>query len=237
MSPKEWRNPRAGQSAKGVVLHRPSRAVETMREHWPPGSGSLSDEGKQRPAAGDALELVKASVFEPKSAPHDRPPNHVRDEYLTGSGEGAYARSDVHRHAADVGPDQLTLAGVHAHADVDAKFARDRGDGPGTAQGMGWRAIEDGQKAVADRLDLAAAEAQELFAHSLVVLGKEIAPASIAKLRRSGCGCNDVGEHQREQRSRWLSACPFAGEELLDFVDDRVAVTYKNSESTPSSST
>src|SRR6185369_10707 len=99
---------------------------------------------------------------------------------LLGPGHVADARGDVHGHPADVAADELALPGVQAGADLDAQAA-DRGDdGARAAQGVGRRALERGDVAVADGLDLAAAVALDLAADRAVVGGQQVAPAPVA---------------------------------------------------------
>src|SRR5271156_3048917 len=104
------------------------------------------------------------------------------------------------RHAADVIADQLTLAGVHADADLDPEFARRAGYRQRTSQRARRWAVEGRQEAIADSLDLAPGEARELLAHALVVARQQVAPAAVAELGGSCRRIHDVGEHDRQQR-------------------------------------
>src|SRR5207302_1917977 len=152
-------------------------------------------EGEQGPAPGDALELVKAPVLEREGAAHDGPEDGARHEHLTGAGQRVHARGDVDRHAADVLADQLALARVHPHAYVDAELAGRLSDRQRAAQRPRGRAVEGGEKAVAEGLHLTAAKAGELLAHLLVVPREQIAPAAVADDGGARGGIDDVGEH------------------------------------------
>jgi hypothetical protein len=87
----------------------------------------------------------------------------------------------VHGHAADVIVDQLALAGVDADTDLDAQIAGGGVDRQRAAQGARGRPVEGRQEAIANRLDGAPTEARELLADRLVVLGEQIAPATVAQ--------------------------------------------------------
>ncbi len=130
----------------------------------------------------------------------------------------------MHGHAADVLADQLALARVRSDANLDSELVGGAGDRQRTAQRARGGTVEGGQKAVAHRLDRAPAVAVELGAHALIVLGEQIAPGAVAEPGRARGRIDDVGEHDRQQRPGRLDAAAVAGEELLDLLENRVAV-------------
>ena len=79
------------------------------------------------------------------------------DEDFTGARLAEDARRDVHGEPPDVGVEQLALARMDAHADLDAQCLGVRAQRLCTADGM-RRAVERGEVAVAGALDHRAAE-------------------------------------------------------------------------------
>ena len=127
-------------------------------------------------------------------------------------------------HAGDVVADHLALARVHAHAHLHAQLARLARHRQRAAQRARRRPVERSEEAVADRLHRAAAEACELLAHSVVVACEQVAPAPVAEVRCARCRIHDVREHHRQQRARQPPPAASACQELLDLLEDRVAV-------------
>ena len=153
------------------------------------GSASSANSG-QRPG-------TPFSSWKPRSANSNGPPTTVPNtvpETSTspGAGERADARGDVHRHAADVIADQLALAGVDADADLDAELAGGGGDRQRAAQRARGRPVEGREEAVADRLDLAAAEARA---------------APCARARRGGRAGRASGRRRARRRARSRRRC------------------------------
>ena len=81
----------------------------------------------------------------------------------------------------------------------------------------------DDEERVADRLDLAAAEAVDLAADDRVVGHEQVAPAGVAEPGGVAGRADDVAEQDRQQLAL-RRAAPAAGEELLDLAEQRGAV-------------
>ena len=90
----------------------------------------------------------------------------------------------------------------------------------GTADCAG-RPVERGEEAVAGRAHLAAAEAAELAADRRVVLLQQVAPAAVAELGGVLGRVDDVGEEDGGQHTVGRRMGPYAGQELLDLIEDR----------------
>ena len=113
------------------------------------------------------------------------------------------ARGDVDGHAAHVVADDLALAGVQADADLEARAARTASTmASRAAHRVRRRAVEGDEEGVADRLDLAPAEAVELAAHGGLVGAEQVAPARVAQARGVAGRADDVAEDHRQQVAR-----------------------------------
>jgi hypothetical protein len=86
------------------------------------------------------------------------------------------ARSDVHRDASYLALAQLALAGVQAGADGHPHIGQRFADGARAADRVRG-AVEGREETVARRVDLAAAEADEMPAHDRVVLAENVEAA------------------------------------------------------------
>ena len=75
------------------------------------------------------------------------------------------------------------------------------------------------QEAVAQRLDLPAAEAPQRVAHAAPVALEHLAPALIAELGRGAGGVDDVREQHGREDAIGLGRVAGAGQELLHLVD------------------
>ena len=82
------------------------------------------------------------------------------------------------RNASDIIADDFHLAGVQADPDLDPEWTHGLRDGQCAADGPG-RAVEGGQHAVAERLDLVAAKASELVPEHLVLGIQQVAPRAV----------------------------------------------------------
>ena len=101
---------------------------------------------------------------------------------------------------ADVVAAQLALAGVQPDADRQAQLAQLLDDVAAAAD-RPRRAVEGGQEAVADGLDLAPAPAAQLVADDPVVVLELGAPAPVAQPGQVLGRADDVGEHDRGQHA------------------------------------
>ena len=81
-------------------------------------------------------------------------------------------RCDVHGDAGEIVRQALAFAGVDAGADADPEVVRAVPDGEPAAHGA-RRAVEDGEHAVAGRLDELAAMAGDVLAAGVEVIGEQ----------------------------------------------------------------
>ena len=71
----------------------------------------------------EALELVQSAVFELDPRAGDEIAHGGRDQHLAGICDGSHARTDVHRDAGQLVPDNLDLARMQAAANRDPEPA------------------------------------------------------------------------------------------------------------------
>ena len=139
--------------------------------------------GEEVPLAGDALELVLAAIVELEAGADDEVLDRARDEDLAGAGERRDPCADVDREAGDVVRLDLDLADVEPGPDLEPELGDLVADRRGTADRPG-RAVEGGQDAVADDLDLGPAEPIELAPDDPVVVREQPLPAGVAQFGR-----------------------------------------------------
>ena len=184
-------------TARAAGLSSPSRAPGwgAGRDSARDGTGSRGD-GKQLPFAWDPLQGVPAAVVELDTRSRHQVANGTGDEHLTGAGEAADARPDVHGDAGEVVAAGLALSrvqpGPHLEPDVFG-LVSDRlrtSDRPG-------RSIEGRQKPVASRFHLLAVEPLQLAAHGRVVGIEHVVPTSVAQAHGPFGRAHDVREHDR----------------------------------------
>lgn len=123
----------------------------------------------------------------------------------------------MHGDTADIVPLQLYFAGVEAGAYDNAERLNRLGDRRGTAHGPG-RAVECGEKAVAERLDLMAAETADLLSHCLIVSLPQLAPSPVAKLRSSAGRVYNVSKHDPRQDAIGFRFAAGSSQKLLDLI-------------------
>jgi len=156
--------------------------VQTERRRNPLGEAStrgFTDYLVEPPAAGDALKLMLASVFEAESATGDEILHGLRDEHFGCTGSGSDARADGDGEPPDVVAVKLDLTRVQTSPHLKPKSPHPLHDGLRAIDSAG-RTVERGEEPVAHRLDLAAAEPRELGADDAVVLLPELPPFGIA---------------------------------------------------------
>jgi hypothetical protein len=68
-----------------------------------------------------ALEIVHTSVLELDPGASHEVLDGGGDEHLSLAGQSRHPCADVHRYAADVSPQELELAGMHACANLQAE--------------------------------------------------------------------------------------------------------------------
>src|SRR5262245_6964947 len=132
----------------------------------------------EMPSAGNALQLVLASIVELEPRTGDEILHRARHEDLVGLGERGDTLADVHRHASDVVAAKLELARVQSHTDVDPEAAGRSDNGVPAPDRARW-SVERRQNPVAGRLHLTAAEHRELLSHGFVVRVQHCLPVLI----------------------------------------------------------
>src|SRR5206468_5668421 len=78
----------------------------------------------------------------------------------------------------------------------------------GRAADRPGRPVEGREEAVAGRVDRAAAEANELAAHELMVALEQLAPSAIAERGGALTGADDVGEEHGSEHAVGLALLP-----------------------------
>ena len=125
--------------------------------------------------------------------------------------------------AADVVAQQLALAGVQPHPDLQTQLPQPGPDGVGRPDGPG-RPVEGGQEPVPGGLDLPAPVPGQLPADRLLVLHQQVVPAAVPQAGRPAGRVDDVGEQHRCQHPVGVDGRPGPGQELLGQLDDGVLV-------------
>src|SRR3954452_16456786 len=199
---------------------RSARSTDSTSRQVPRWSRPCS---KQPPLIGDPLERPRPAVLERDAGTGDEVADRARHEHLAGSGQGSDARGDVDGDAADVVAHQLDLAGVDPDPHLqprracnlsDCVPAADRARGP----------VEGRETAVAQRLDLVAAEPRQLALNGRLVGLDALAPAGFPELRRPFPGAHPTRLHHRCEHAIHVRRRALADQELLDLAEDRVRV-------------
>ena len=86
-------------------------------------------------------------------------------------------------------------------------------------------AVERGEEPVAGSVDLPASKPVELMSNRCMVAFHHVTPGSVPERGSLLCRADDVGEHHRSEHAIGLRRFSDAGEELLDFVEESLAVT------------
>jgi hypothetical protein len=84
--------------------------------------------------------------------------------------------------------------------------------------------VEHSQESVPDRLDLVASETNELAPYEPVMIVEKVTPRPVAESNDVFCGSDDVREQHGCDGPTGNARSARAGEELLDFVHDELAV-------------
>jgi hypothetical protein len=119
---------------------------------------------------------VKPAIGERDARTGDQVLHRARDEQLAGAGARGDARADVHRDAAELVADDLTLAGVHSGPDRDPELM-ERVDELLGATNRPTGPVEAREEAVACRVDLDTPKVVELRADDRMVAIEEVVPA------------------------------------------------------------
>jgi hypothetical protein len=127
-----------------------------------------ADEGEQSPGAGDALELVLASVIELDAWANHQVLDGSGDEDFAFPCQAPYPRGYVNGQTAEVVSSDLAFAGMN----TGAYFQIDPSDGLDdcfrTSDGSGWT-IESDHEAVSGRFDLTPSEPPQLVSYQMIV--------------------------------------------------------------------
>jgi hypothetical protein len=121
---------------------------------------------------------LRVPVGEGEPGPGDQVLDRPRADDLARPGLAEDAGGDMDRDPADVVAQQLALAGVQAHPDLQLQVPQPGPDGVGRPDGPG-RAVEGVQEPVPGCLDLPAPEPGQLLAHHLLVLDQDPVPAAV----------------------------------------------------------
>src|SRR4029077_2706225 len=129
--------------------------------------------------------------------------------------------ADVDGHPTNVVAAELALARVQPGPHVKAQGPDPVPDRAGALDCAGG-AVEGGEEAVAQRLDLTAAEPIELAARELVVAFDQLSPTPVPCLGGALGRVNDVGEHHRRKHSVEGPGVARSGQEFLHLVENRL---------------
>ena len=133
---------------------------------------------------------------------------------------------DGDRRAGNVVSSDLDLPAVDPDADVQRQRLDCLSDLHGAAHGP-CTAIEAGQEAIANGLDLSALVLLEGCADNAVVLIEEVAPSPGTESGRSLGGAHDVGEQDGRQDYLSLRSLVATGEEVFNLVNQAVGVAHE----------
>ena len=161
--------------------------------------------GIDLPLAWDSLEVARPAFLEPQAGPGRQVANGARYQDLAGTGGTHDSRSDVNGDAAHLGPALLHLTGMQAGAHLNAQLP-DFGDNIERAADRCGRCIEDGEEAVACRVNFAAVVPPQGGTDHRVVELNELSPGSIAKFGREFRRADNVGEQDCGQESLGTSS-------------------------------
>ena len=164
----------------------------------------VQEAANTRRAPSIPFNSCSPAVLELEPGARDEVPGRRAHEHLAGAGERHEARSHVNRDPTRlVAALALHLACVDARPDreleraqllADCERAADRLPGP----------VEEGEEAVAGRVDLLAREPRELSADGVVVSGEKRCPRRVAERARPLRRADEIGE---ENRPELAAAC------------------------------
>jgi len=186
----------------------------------------LQELGQEAPGTRDAKVLSSMSLdadykATDESVSFENLKLTLDDTHVTG--RAGIENLKDHAIRFDLTVDQLDLARVAPHADVEAAGRRGGGHGLRAAD-RARGAVERAQEAVSRRLELLPAVALQLEAHGGVVLDEHLAPGGVADARQRGRRADDVGEEQRHQYAIGVRHRPSPGQELLHLLEHPVRV-------------
>src|SRR5437867_7138897 len=179
------------------------------------------NEREDLPLSGNSLQHVASAILELQARAGDQVHHRSGDQDLAGACECGDPGADVDRDARNVGALELDLARVQARSDLQARLADGIADGHRATDGPS-RTVERGQDPVSGRMDLPPPVPGELSPDDALVLADELLPSTVPQLGSRGGRADDVREQDGGQDPVRRSDAPRAGEELLDFVQDRL---------------
>ena len=113
----------------------------------------------------------------------------------------------MHGNPGDLAVRDLAFPGMQARTDGDAQLSDTVDDGAG-ATDRACRPVEDGEKAVAGGVDLAAAESRQLAPDDRVMTLQQLAPGAIPELERLSRRIDDVREQDGREHAVRLGVVP-----------------------------
>jgi hypothetical protein len=194
----------ASRSGLPTIGQKPLETLKTGA-HWPAtgahparvrGSPPVALQTRHRvqaPLVRHALERVRAAIVEGDSGATDEILNGARDEDFAAVGCGCDACAGVDGDSGWLNADELALARMDAHPDVELEIAQAAANRVGAADGA-RRAVEGREEAVASGVDFTPAVASDLSTDNAVVLRQEIAPGAVAEFRRPRRRADEIGE-------------------------------------------
>src|SRR5262249_12358757 len=173
---RTWPRPRRTRPGSDGCV----RQMWSRRSPGHHGSVVVRADGEQPPLAGNPLQLVHAASLEGEAGSGDEVLDRLRDEHLAGLRVRGDAGAGMDGDAGHLAVHELALARVEARSDLDPELA-DRVRYRARAADRPRGPVKGGEKAVAGRLDLPAAKANERAAHELVVALEEPQPGMVAQ--------------------------------------------------------
>ena len=164
-----------------------------------------------------------AAVLEVDARSDQQVLDRSRREDLVPVSHGRHPRRDVHSQTAHAVPPELHLAGVDPGPHPKVERRHGLADGAATTYSPP-RPVEGGEEPVAGGIHLASAESVQLAADNDIVLVEHLAPAPVPELGGARRRPDDVGEEERGKDAVELAGAAGSSQELLDLVDDGVAV-------------
>ena len=216
-------------TSQSLVAWLPDGRVACIREHPEcidayRNSGVAASTANSRHSSGTPLRMWLPWSESDDPGPDEKSFHGLGDEHLCRSGEVADTFGDRDREPGDVVASEFDLAGMKPGPDVQSQRFGSDDDLRRAANGV-RATVEGGEEPVAHRLDLATAVALEGGPDEGVVVVGQLAPRPRPQPGSLRSRVDNVGEQDRCQCHVAFGSLVAAGEELLDLVDERVAVT------------
>src|SRR5262249_48468889 len=207
----------AAELGKPLEVGDDARSIDPRHVLPPSDLGSIEPQ-----RLGQPLQCVRTAIVKAQPGPGDKVAHGGGNKNLAAACELRDARRYVNGDTADVVSVNIDFARMETTPDIDAEWAHLVDDRRGAAHGTG-RTVKGRKKPVAQGLDLTTAKPSELLAHRIVMAVEQIAPSSVAKLRRPSRRVDDVSEQHRRQHPIELGFATGAGQKLLDLVDNPIS--------------